>query len=63
MVRLRTYRAECVNIGSGQRFGVWYKSLYKAWSAWNIEDLSTQLLKYDTGNVLVLGIRRCKDDC
>lgn len=57
-MRLRTYKADCLDIGSERRFGVWYKSLYKAWSAWNIEDLSTQLLKYDIGDVMVLGIRK-----
>lgn len=47
-----------MEIGSGRRFGVWYQSLYKAWSVWNIEDLGTQLLKFDVGDVVVLGIRK-----
>lgn len=57
-MRLRTYRADCVEVGSGRRFGVWYQSLYKAWSAWNIEDLSTQLLRFELGDVAVVGIRK-----
>ena len=47
-----------MEIGSGRRFGVWYQSLYKAWSEWNIEDLGTQLLKFDIGDVVVVGIRK-----
>lgn len=57
-MRVKTYRADCLELVSGRRFGVWYQSLYKAWSAWNIEDLSTQLLKFDIGDVVVLGIRK-----
>nr|DAH79991.1 MAG TPA: hypothetical protein [Caudoviricetes sp.] len=57
-MKLKTYRAECVEVGGGRRFGIWYQSLYKAWSAWNIEDLGTQLLKFDVGDVVVLGIRK-----
>lgn len=47
-----------MELGSKRRFGIWYQSLYKAWSAWNIEDLGTQLLKFDVGDVVVLGIRK-----
>lgn len=57
-MRLKAYRADCVELESGRRFGVLYQSLYKAWSAWNIEDLGTQLLKFDLGDVVVLGIRK-----
>lgn len=57
-MRLKTYRADCLELVSGRRFGVWYQSLYKAWSAWNIDDLGTQLQKFKLGDVVVLGIRK-----
>lgn len=57
-MRLKTYRADCLELVSGRRFGVLYQSLYKAWSAWNIEDLGTQLLKFDLGDVVVLGVSK-----
>lgn len=57
-MRLRTYKADCLDIGSRRRFGVWFRSLYKAGSLWNLEDLSTQLLKFDVGDVVVLGTRK-----